>query len=124
MAGPDSGAEATAFGKRIQQLRRDSSLTQRQVAEKLGIDFTYLSKLENSRGEPPGEQTIRRLARLLKGDEEELLALAGKIPTELREKAVRDIEFATFLRELPSLDDTILRTMYRTARKATGRKRS
>lgn len=124
MAGQDANVGGATFGKRIQDLRRDSSLTQRQVADKLGIDFTYLSKLENNRGEPPGEQTIRGLARLLKADEEELLALAGKIPTELREKAAKDVDFATFLRELPSLDEDVLHRFYKTARNATGRKRT
>jgi transcriptional regulator with XRE-family HTH domain len=46
------------FGQRIQRLRRRQGLTQRQVAAQLGIDFTYLSKLENDRGEPPGEVNI------------------------------------------------------------------
>ena len=55
-----------SLGQRIQRLRRHRGLSQRQVAAQLGIDFTYLSKLENDRGEPPGEDTIRgeRGARL------------------------------------------------------------
>ena len=67
-----------SFGQRIQRLRRHRGLTQRQVAAQLGIDFTYLSKLENDRGEPPGEDTIRGLATLLETDEEMLLAMAGR----------------------------------------------
>lgn len=67
-----------SFGRTIQQLRRELGLTQRFVASQLGIDFTYLSKLENDRGEAPGEETIRGLAQILKADAEELLALAGK----------------------------------------------
>jgi transcriptional regulator with XRE-family HTH domain len=101
------------FGTRIQKLRRDSGLTQRQVAAELGIDFTYLSKLENDRGEPPGEATVRKLAAILQTDPEELLALAGKIPSELRLRAQQDVEFARFLRRLPNVPDAELQDIYR-----------
>jgi HTH-type transcriptional regulator, competence development regulator len=99
------------FGQRIQRLRRERGLTQRQVAAELGIDFTYLSKLENDRGEPPGEDTVRRLAAVLQTDEEMLLALAGKVPPELRERAQRDVEFARLLRRLPSITEEELRRL-------------
>src|SRR6266545_1501126 len=101
------------FGRRIQRLRRDQGLTQRKVAAELGIDFTYLSKLENDRGEPPGEETVRKLAAILQTDPEELLALAGKIPSELRLRAQQDVEFARFLRRLPDVPDAELQHIYR-----------
>ena len=104
-----------SFGRTIQQLRRELGLTQRFVASQLGIDFTYLSKLENDRGEAPGEETIRGLAQILKADAEELLALAGKIPAELRQRAVHDRDFAMFLRKLPGLSDDALARLYRDA---------
>jgi transcriptional regulator with XRE-family HTH domain len=100
------------FGQRIQRLRRELHLTQRQVASELGLDFTYLSKLENDRGEAPGEETVRKLAAILEMDEEELLALAGKVPAALRERAQRDVEFARFLRRLPSATDKELKDIY------------
>jgi HTH-type transcriptional regulator, competence development regulator len=116
---PDLAArsEEGSFGRRIQALRRAKGLTQRQLASVLDIDFTYLSKLENNRGDPPGDQTIRKLARALDADEEDLLALAGKIPSELRTKAAEDPEFAMLLRRLPSLPEDLLRRMYRDAAK-------
>ena len=77
MTGEDPHGEET-FGQRIKRRRRELGLTQRQVAEVLEIDFTYLSKLENDRGEPPGEKTIRGLAAVLHEDEEELLALPAR----------------------------------------------
>jgi transcriptional regulator with XRE-family HTH domain len=116
-------AEPTAtpsFGRTIQELRRARGLTQREVAQQLGIDFTYLSKLENDRGEPPGEETVRKLAVILEVDPEELLALAGKIPTELRERALRDVDFARFLRRLPNLSDQELNDLYRRSKGGKG----
>lgn len=101
------------FGRRIKDRRRELGLTQRQVAQRLDIDFTYLSKLENNRGEPPGEQTVRNLADVLDEDEEELLALAGKVPEELRDRAQQDLDFARLLRRLPDLPDKDLAAIYR-----------
>lgn len=115
MARRKSDGSGASFGKTVQELRRASTLTQRDVAQKVGIDFTYLSKLENDRGEAPGEETIRKLANLLKGDVEELLALAGKIPSELRSMAQSDQQFAVFLRRLPQLSEEELRGLYRKA---------
>ncbi len=115
MVKDNSAAVELSFGERIQQLRRDRKLTQRMVAEKLHIDFTYLSKLENGRGESPGEATVRGLAKLFGVDVEELLALAGRIPAELRERAQEDPEFATLLRTLPNLSDQQLKRVYQSA---------
>jgi HTH-type transcriptional regulator, competence development regulator len=112
----DSRPPEERFGRRIQALRRDRGLTQRQVAAELGIDFTYLSKLENDRGEPPGEETVRKLAAILNTDTEELLALAGKIPSELRLRAQQDVDFARFLRRLPEVPDDQLQDIYRRLR--------
>jgi transcriptional regulator with XRE-family HTH domain len=101
------------FGQRIKNRRRTLGLTQRQVASQLEIDFTYLSKLENDRGEPAGEKTVRRLAVVLQDDPEELLALAGKVPEELRDRAAQDVAFARLLRRLPDASDNELQEIYR-----------
>lgn len=107
------GSPEETFGKRIQRLRRELKLTQREVAGQLQIDFTYLSKLENDRGETPGEETVRKLAGALHTDEEELLAAAGKLPAALRGRAQQDVAFARFLRRLPDVSDNQLRDIYR-----------
>ena len=71
------------FGTRIRQLRKEHDLTLRELAEQVGIDFTYLSKIENGKGDPPSEETIRRLAKVLHADAEELVLLADKLPADL-----------------------------------------
>lgn len=112
--GVSNGAvEPESFGRRIRRKRRDLGLTQRQLAGRLQIDFTYLSKLENDRGEPPGEKTVRNLAVELHDDTEELLALAGKLPDRLRTRAQEDVAFARLLRRLPELPDDELQDIYR-----------
>lgn len=69
------------FGKLIRQARKDKGYSQRDLAKLIGLDFTYLSKLENDRADyPPKEEVIRSLARQLDLDAEELIFLAGRIP--------------------------------------------
>lgn len=102
-----------SFGTAIRDARRAKGLTQRFVAGQVGIDFTYLSKLENDRGDRPSEETIRRLARTLGLDEEDLLARGGKVSAAVRALAASDREFATFLRLLPDLPPEKRRDLYR-----------
>lgn len=60
-------------------------MTLRALAEKTGVDFTYLSKIENDKvGYLPSADTIRTLASALNAEPLELLELADKIPPELK----------------------------------------
>jgi HTH-type transcriptional regulator, competence development regulator len=111
------------FGSRLRVARKRAGLTQRQLAEKVGIDFTYLSKFENDQpGQSPGEGIIRKLAEHLNEDPEELLALAGKVPVDdLRDRAGKDVAFARFLRTLPGLSEDELKKVMRNAAKGARR---
>ena len=88
------------FGPYLRDLRRQRRLTQQQLADAVGIDFTYLSKIENARVDPPSEATIRRLAAALQTDPEEMLARAAKVSPELKEAAEQEPELALLLRTL------------------------
>ena len=91
------------FGNRIRQLRKGKGLSQRDFADKIGIDFTYLSKIENGKVEPPSEEKIRLIARELGEEEEELLALAGKFSAEEMRRAVeKEPNVGRLLRKIQS----------------------
>jgi transcriptional regulator with XRE-family HTH domain len=67
-----------SLGASLRTRRQALHLTQRQVADRVGIHFTYISKLEHDRWTvPPSEAVIRRLAEVLEGDAERWLELAG-----------------------------------------------
>jgi len=86
------------LGERIKELRKQRCLTQRQLAELIGVDFTYLSKIENERlGYTPSTKTIHNLAKALETDELELLELAGKVPPSM-ERIFKDKEASQFFR--------------------------
>jgi len=72
-----------AFGERVRELRKAQGMSQRNLAERSGIDFTYLSKIENGRLEPPSEDVIRRIAEELNVSSDELIILADKLPSDL-----------------------------------------
>lgn len=84
------------FGQRLRELRKAKGITQRELANKVGISFTYISKIENISAPPPREEVIVALAYALDVDADELLGLAKKVPFEL----LAQIEQLEFFREL------------------------
>ena len=78
---PEDWETQERFGKLIRRSRLSKGYSQTQLAKLLGVDFTYLSKLENDRAQyPPSEAVLRELARQLELDEEALIFRAGRIP--------------------------------------------
>lgn len=88
------------FGSHLRDLRKARRLTQQQLADAVGVDFTYISKVENGRVDPPSETTIRKIADVLETDAEELLARAGKVGTELKDAAASEPQLALLLRRI------------------------
>ena len=74
-----------SFGEHVRGLRKRAGLSQRELAARAGIDFTYLSKIENGRVDPPGEATLRALAVALGAEVEDLFARARKMPRDLKQ---------------------------------------
>lgn len=78
----------------------------RRVATEVGIEPSYLSKIERNIEPPPGEETIQRLAEVLDEDPDVLLAMAGKVSRDLREIICkRPALFSKLIRELKSMPD-------------------
>ena len=75
--------EAQEFGARLRELRIQAGLTQRELANNVNVDFTYLSKIENGVLPPPSEKVILRLTEVLNADKDELITLAGRIPADI-----------------------------------------
>ena len=71
--------------RRIAKASGDAAFSLRQVAQRVGIEPSYLSKIERGEQPPPGEETIRRIAEELGEDSDALLALAGKVSGDLLE---------------------------------------
>jgi HTH-type transcriptional regulator, competence development regulator len=70
------------FGVVLRQLRLASGLGIKRLAPELGVNYTYLSKLENSQISP-SEQFVGRVADYFGYDRDQLLLSAGKVPAEI-----------------------------------------
>jgi transcriptional regulator with XRE-family HTH domain len=93
------------FGQTIRKLRKAKNLTLRDLASKVEVTFTYLSKIENEKldfGSYPSEEVIRKLARALNADADELLLSAQKIPDDIRKRVLQRPDA---FRKLAKLDD-------------------
>lgn len=95
------------FGRFIRDLRKKRGMSQKDLADGTGIDFTYLSKIENCKMAPPSEKTIIAIAEALDADSDELMRLAGKIPSDLAEYLVSDPNALKALRHLRSTEGDI-----------------
>lgn len=99
------GIEKMRFGERLRQLRQEKNLSQRELAEEVGVNFTYISKIENEKldfAQFPGEELICKLAKALEADEDELLILAEKVPERIKK---RMMERPDAFRKFADLDD-------------------
>ena len=87
------------FGKFVRRHREAKDIGLRQMSKMIGVSPTYLSKIERDEFPPPAEDKIMAIAEILNLDADELLALAGKISSDLTEIIKeRPHEFAQLLR--------------------------
>lgn len=93
MNGIEEEAEEQSFGRVILKARKVKGMNQRELAETVSLNFTYLSKLENDKAEyPPKEDVIRAIARTLDLDEQQLIYLAGRLPQSEEEFIKRNYD--------------------------------
>ena len=91
----------TVRTKRLALAEKDASFSVRKVAQRVGIEPSYLSKIERGEQPPPGEENIRRIAVELGENPDTLLALAGKVSGDL----------LAIIRERPTVVAELLRTL-------------
>ncbi len=77
------------FGKHLRDVRerlrqKDRQYSLRQVAKRIDVEPAYLSKIERGEVAPPSEVTTVKLAKELGEDPDVLLAMAGKVSSDLQ----------------------------------------
>ncbi|HJZ89729.1 MAG TPA: helix-turn-helix transcriptional regulator [Gemmataceae bacterium] len=111
-----------SFGDYIRQRREekraaDPDYSLRKVAANVGIEPSYLSKIERGEQPPPSEETILALAKELDEDPDVLLALAGKVSRELQGIIrKRPKLFAQLIRQLKNMPDHAVLRLVREVR--------
>jgi HTH-type transcriptional regulator, competence development regulator len=83
----------------------------------VGVEPSYLSKVERGQQPPPSEKTIAALARELDQDPDVLLAMAGKVSGELQ-AIIRNRPklFADLIRQLKDMPDHAVLRLVREVR--------
>ncbi len=112
----------THFGKHIRSSRedlrkQDKRFSLRQVAQRIEVEPAYLSKIERGDVPPPSEATTLKLARDLGEDPDVLLALAGKVSSDLQEIIrKRPKLFADLIRKMKEAPDHAILRIVREVR--------
>ena len=106
------------FGAFVRQEREDREIGLREMAKKIGVSPTYLSKVERDEFPPPAEDKVRKIAEIFGTDVDELLALAGKVSSDLSEIIKRHpVELAALLRTTKGLTADDIGRLARNAQK-------
>jgi len=88
-----------SFGVTVRRRRVQRQIGLREFAKRIGVSPTYLSKVERDEFAPPAEDKIIRIARELDLDQDELLAMAGKVASDIQAIIRKHpAETASFLR--------------------------
>lgn len=93
-------SENSELGDTIRRLRRQRDWTQRQLAERVGVDYKNISNYEVGRL-IPSKKTLARLADTFGLEIRELVASESKEPTI----AITDPELLNLFREISAFPD-------------------
>ena len=99
------------------QQRVGNSFSLRQIAGRIGVEPSYLSKIERGLEPRPSEETTRALAVELGEDPDLLLAMAGKVSGDLQEIIRKRPQlFAQLIREMKNMPDRAVLRVVREVR--------
>jgi transcriptional regulator with XRE-family HTH domain len=106
------------FGEVIRARREALKITLRTFAGTVEMSPTYLSKVERGEFPPPAEKKIVAIARQLKLDPDELLGLAGRVASDVRQIIQQQpTELANLLRAAGGLPKSELEGIVRELQK-------
>lgn len=93
------------FGEFLRAIRKKNKISQRELAKQVGVDFTYISKIENGAMPAPSEDTIKKIASVLGEDADKMILMAEKIPSDFQNVIYKYEEVPVFLRKAPSFSE-------------------
>ena len=109
------------FGAFVRRKREEREIGLREMARKIGVSPTYLSKVERDEFTPPIEEKVRAIAQIIECDPEELLALAGRMPSDLAKIIKRaPVEVSALLRTTSGMTRDEIAQLAENAKKARG----
>lgn len=113
---------SNVFGPYIRERRealkqKDKRFSLRQVAQRVGIEPSYLSKIERGLPAPLSEEKIRAISVDLGENADLLLALSGKVSADVQ-KIIRNRPelFTEIIRQMENLPDNAVLRLVREVR--------
>lgn len=104
MKGTMTRARGT-FGAFIRQKREARNIGLREMAKRIGVSPTYLSKVERDDFAPPAEDKVKAIAKIIEWDLDDLLARANRVSSDLSEIIKRSpVRVGKLLREVQELN--------------------
>jgi HTH-type transcriptional regulator, competence development regulator len=91
------------FGQALRTARREQHISQRELARRIGVDFSYISKIENDRLPAPSADRVVAIADALGMPSASLLALTGKLPSSVEDQIGKSAAAQQFLLEVERL---------------------
>jgi transcriptional regulator with XRE-family HTH domain len=79
--GKTEASRALALGALVRKLRRERRMTLNQLAERVPMSASNLSRIELGSQGPPPDEVIERIGQALEADPAELLRAAGRYAT-------------------------------------------
>lgn len=92
----------TDFANLLKELRKNHCLTQLELARKIGVDFSYISRIE--KGKIPAYKIVTKIAEVLETDVQDLLLVAGYVPKVFETLIFYDKLARDFVKILPKLN--------------------
>lgn len=87
--------------RRVSLSDKQPQFSLRRVAMAIEVTPSFLSKVERGDLPPPSEDTVKKLAGVLMENQDVLLALAGKVSSDLREAIMKRPQlFAELIRQI------------------------
>jgi transcriptional regulator with XRE-family HTH domain len=106
------------FGEFVRREREAKDIGLREMAKMIGVSPTYLSKVERDEFPPPAEDKVRAIANIIRCDVDELLALAGRVSSDVAEIIKRQpAELAALLRTANGMSAEQIARLTRQAQK-------
>ena len=87
------------FGESIRQWRLERKMSLRDFARAIGVNPTFISKMERGLGPLPGERTIYKMAEVFGKNPDVLLAMADKVASDVLAVIIKQPACARFIRE-------------------------
>lgn len=106
------------FGEFVRRERASQEIGLREMAKMIGVSPTYMSKVERDEFPPPAEDKVRAIANIIRCDVDELLALAGRVSSDVAEIIKRQpAELAALLRTANGMSAEQIARLTRQAQK-------